>query len=313
MKVLVTGSAGAVGSHMAERLVQDGHTVVGLDAYTDYYPVEEKQRNANDILSKGIETVTADLCTADLTSVISDDTEFIFHFAAQPGISAATPWSAYLANNIIATERLLERARALPRLRGLIYISTSSVYGSFATGSEETVPRPTSFYGVSKLAAEQLALSYARQNHLPVAVVRLFSVYGERERPDKLFRKLIAAIDVGQPFPLHQGSLQHRRSFTYVGDAVDGCTRLLDRFDSCVGEIFNIGTDETHTTEEGIQLVEDLMGKKATFETRPPRPGDQTETATNIDKARELLGYMPSMTLKEGLQREVAWYRARGN
>ncbi|MFA5745055.1 MAG: NAD-dependent epimerase/dehydratase family protein [Candidatus Paceibacterota bacterium] len=310
MRVVVTGSAGALGSHMVERLKDEGHSVIGIDAFTDYYDPSDKHRTAAELLKKGIETREADLATADLSLCISNDTEFILHFAAQPGISATVSFETYERNNILATARLLEFASKLPKLSGLIFISTSSVYGIQAVGNEENEPRPTSFYGVTKLGAEQLVLSYSRRDILPTAVARLFSVYGERERPDKLFRKLIAAIDTGMSIPLYEGSREHRRSFSYVKDIIDGLSKMIEQWDKCRGEIFNLGTDETHTTGEGIDLIEKIMNKKGKYVLTPPRSGDQKETAADISKARLVLGYEPKVSLEEGLTHEVDWYRS---
>jgi len=310
MNILVTGSAGAVGSHMAEKLKSEGHSVTGIDAFTDYYDPSEKHRTAAELSAQGIKTREADLVTADLSSCVPSDTEFILHFAAQPGISAGVSFEAYEKNNIVATARLLEYATTLHKLSGFIFISTSSVYGAQAIGNEENEPRPISFYGVTKLAAEQLALSYARRDLLPVASARLFSVYGERERPDKLFRKLIAAIDAGISIPLYEGSKEHKRSFTYVQDITDGISKMIAQWDICKGKIFNLGTDETHTTGEAIDIIEKIMGKKGQYILTPPRQGDQKETAADITKARTVLGFEPKSSLEEGLTREVAWCRS---
>ena len=309
MRVVVTGSAGAVGSHMAEQLKREGHSVIGIDAFTDYYDPAEKRRTAAELSAQGIDTREADLATAELSSCMPNDTEFILHFAAQPGISANVSFETYERNNIVATARLLEYASRLPKLPGFIFISTSSVYGILAVGNEESEPCPDSFYGATKLGAEQLTLSYARCRLLPTASARLFSVYGERERPDKLFRKLIAAIDSGTPFPLYEGSREHRRSYTYIGDIINGLSKMVAEFDKCHGEIFNLGTDKTYTTGEGIDCVEKIMGKKGQYVLTPPRQGDQKETAADISKARAILGYEPHILLEEGLMREVVWCR----
>jgi nucleoside-diphosphate-sugar epimerase len=191
----------------------------------------------------------------------------------------------------------------------LINISTSSVYGADASGDETTELRPTSYYGVTKLAAEQLVLAYTRDRGLPACSLRLFSVYGPRERPDKLYSKLIRCILEDDTFPLCEGSETHQRSYTYVSDAVDGLTSTLDNFDRCNGEIFNIGTDVTHTTAEAIRTVEQVIGKPAQIAAAPRRPGDQLKTHANIDKARILLDYNPMTPLREGVQKTVAWYK----
>ncbi|MBN1868734.1 SDR family NAD(P)-dependent oxidoreductase [Candidatus Sumerlaeota bacterium] len=307
MRILVTGVAGFIGSHLAERLADMGHHVVGLDCFTDYYDRALKEINAEDVRSKGVEILELDLAQDDLSAAV-DGMDIVFHLAAQPGISATTPFEAYVRNNLTATYRLLEAVRPSKSLRGFINVSTSSVYGAHATDPEDVPPKPTSYYGVTKLAAEQLVLSYERQLGLPACSLRLFSVYGERERPEKLYRKLIASIVDDAEFPLYEGSLEHSRSFTYVSDIIDGLVAVLDRLDVCRGEIFNIGTDIEITTGEGIRLVEKIMNKKARLVATPRRPGDQLKTHANIDKARRILGYDPQVAPEQGLRAQVEWY-----
>ncbi|MCX7047349.1 MAG: NAD-dependent epimerase/dehydratase family protein, partial [Candidatus Sumerlaeota bacterium] len=216
MKILVTGAAGFIGSHLAERLCDLGHEAVGLDCFTPYYARPLKEANAADVRARGAQLLEVDLAEDDLDAAC-DGAEVIYHFAAQPGISDKTPYESYARNNMTATWRLLEAARKAGGVRCFVNISTSSVYGFHATDSEETAPKPTSFYGVTKLAAEQLALAYHRDKGLPACSLRLFSVYGERERPEKLYPKLIRSILENAPFPLYEGSEKHSRSFTYVG------------------------------------------------------------------------------------------------
>lgn len=308
MKILVTGAAGFVGSHLAERLVALGHSVLGLDCLTDYYSRALKELNLATLHRQGVPVLPLDLARDDLRPAVGE-VEFVIHCAAQPGISATTPFEDYVRNNLAATHHLLQAVETSPSLQGLVNISTSSVYGALATQSEIAEPKPTSYYGVTKLAAEQLALSYQRTKGTPVCSLRLFSVYGPRERPEKLYFRLIQAILEDIDLPLYEGSERHVRSYTYVGDAVDGIVAVLDRWDRCTGEIFNIGTDSTITTGEGIQIVEEIIGKQVKVVRKPRRPGDQLRTQANIDKARRLLGYEPSTAPREGLERQVAWYR----
>jgi nucleoside-diphosphate-sugar epimerase len=308
MKILVTGAAGAIGSHVAEALVREGHEVLGIDSLTPYYARSLKEINVADIKKSGVDFSRVDLVTDDLAPHLAD-VDVVYHFAAQPGISAAVPFADYLNNNIVATERLLQAVKRVGTVQLFVHISTSSVYGKFAAGDETTEPKPTSYYGVTKLAAEQLALSYHREAELPVVVLRLFSVYGERERPEKLYHKFIKHVLNGEPFPLHEGSEDHIRSYTYVGDIVAGCLLVLDHVKESIGHIFNIGNDRTITTGEGIAILEKALGKKADNIRKPTRPGDQLETAANITKARRILGYDPKVEPKEGLAREVAWYK----
>lgn len=307
MNILVTGAAGFIGSHLAEHLAGLGHSVRGLDCFTDYYSVALKELNARQVREKGVEFLRLDLADDDLAAAVRD-VDVVYHAAAQPGISATTPFETYLRNNVTATYRLLEAIRTVPSFRGLINISTSSVYGADASGDETTEPKPTSYYGVTKLAAEQLTLAYTRDRGLPTCSLRLFSVYGPRERPDKLYLKLIRCILEDEPFPLYEGSEHHLRSYTYISDAVDGLVAALDNSDRCIGEIFNIGTDVTHTTAEAISTVEEVIGRPARIATAPRRPGDQLKTHANIEKARRVLDYNPTTPLREGVEEMVEWY-----
>jgi len=308
MKILVTGAAGFIGSHLAERLVSLGHSVRGLDCLTDYYPRPLKELNVQQIAARGVQLERIDLAEADLSTAVRD-VEVVIHSAAQPGLSASSSFETYVRNNLTATYRLLEAVQGSPSLRGFLYVSTSSVYGAYATGDETAEPKPTSYYGVTKLAAEQLVLAYQRSRSLPAWSMRLFSVYGPRERPDKLYAKLIRAVLEEREFPLYEGSEEHERSYTYVHDAVDGLAAGLQHLDRCIGQVFNIGTDATITTAEGIQIVERIIGRKARIRVQPKRPGDQQQTRANISKARRILGYDPRTSPSEGLRRQIEWYR----
>ena len=307
---MVTGAAGAIGSHLCERLLDMGHEVLGIDAMTPFYSTEIKRINIADIEARGGKVHFFDLATDDISHLLTG-TDFVFHLAAQPGISTATPFDDYLKNNIIATQKLLEQVRKVPTLKGFIYASTSSVYGQYASGDETTEPKPTSFYGVTKLTAEQMALAYHREHGLPVTVLRFFSVYGERERPEKLYHKLIKAIHEDKEFSLYEDAREHIRSYSYVQDIIDGCILVLEDFKKAVGEIFNLGNDKTMTTGEGIAILEEIMGKKAKFVILPKRSGDQKETSANINKMKKLFGYNPTISPKEGLVNQVKWYKEK--
>jgi len=307
MKILVTGAAGFIGSHLAETLAHQGHLVVGIDSFTDYYAAQLKQANAEDVAAAGVTLHRLDLTVDDLAPALGG-VEFVFHLAGQPGISARTPLADYVRNNVVATDRLLAACQQQPSLRCFVNVSTSSVYGRHAYDPEDAAPKPTSYYGVTKLAAEQLALAAHREKGFPACSLRIFSVYGPRERPEKLYPKLIRSILTDTPFPLYEGSQVHSRSFTYVGDIVEGFTAVLNNPDHVIGEIINMGSDVELTTGEGIALIEQIMGKKARLDIRPRRPGDQLHTCANIGKARKLLGYAPHTQLADGLQSEVDWY-----
>ncbi|MEP2934914.1 MAG: NAD-dependent epimerase/dehydratase family protein [Gilvibacter sp.] len=311
MKILVTGAAGFIGSHTAERLHAMGHEVIGVDNFSDYYDVALKEANAQELKNAGIQVLELDLREPIAYEALPKDIDYIFHFAAQPGIATTSTFHEYLTNNVIATQQLLYFARTCDDFRQFVNIATSSIYGLEATFNEDHVPKPASHYGVTKLAAEQLVLAYTRANLMQGCSLRLYSVYGPRERPDKLYTKLIECGLNDTSFPLFEGSDTHLRSFTYVQDIVDGIVSVIGKEAVVNGEIINLGTEVESTTAQGIATVEEILGKKIQLEIKPKRPGDQSRTCAVIDKARRLLDYNPQTTLKEGLEAQVAWCKAR--
>lgn len=311
MKILVTGAAGFIGSHTAEYFASQGHKVYGLDNFSRYYDPELKRLNRSDVEARGVEFIEIDLM-GDLDTHMPADFDLIFHFAAQPGISASTSLEEYVRNNIFATQRLLDWAKKYcPDLRLFINIATSSIYGKEATLPETAVPCPISFYGTTKLAAEQLVMGEQRSGKVRACSLRLYSVYGPRERPEKLYTKLIKSIYEDTEFPLFEGSENHSRSFTYVGDIVKAMAAVPGREDTLNGEIINIGSDLEYTTGEGIALIEKIIGKKAKIRKTPPRPGDQLRTTALIEKAKDVLDYHPETNFEEGLRAQVEWYKEK--
>jgi len=309
MKFLITGAAGFIGSHTAERLSDMGYDVIAIDNFSDYYDVALKKLNASNLAKKGIDVQKVDLRSDDLSRIITEDISHIFHFAAQPGISISSTFEDYLGNNFIATQRILNQIEKLTSKPFFVNIATSSIYGLEATLTEDQAPLPVSWYGVTKLAAEQLVLAYSRRGLLQSCSLRLYSVYGPRERPDKLYTRLIDCGLNNKPFPLYEGSLKHLRSFTYVQDIVDGIVSVIGKEQICNGEIINLGTEQENTTATGIDVVEDILQTKIQLKSMPARPGDQSRTKANIDKARRLLGYHPTTGLREGLQAQVDWFK----
>jgi UDP-glucuronate 4-epimerase len=309
MKILITGAAGFIGSHTAERLQSMGHQVIGWDNFSNYYDVALKEHTAKQLEAQGVQVQRVDLVHDDLASVWPADVAFVFHFAAQPGISQTSTFESYLNNNFIATQRLLSVLEELDKPPYVVNIATSSVYGLVATKDESAAPEPASWYGVTKLAAEQLVLAYVRRGFIKGTSLRLYSVYGPRERPDKLYTRLIDCGLNQKEFTLYQGSEAHRRSFTYVGDIVTGIVAVLEAAEGCNGEIINLGSDQEHSTGEGIETVEQLLDRKISKKIMPPRPGDQDRTLAVIDKARRLLNYTPHTTLEQGLRAQIEWFK----
>lgn len=309
MKILVTGIAGFIGSHTAERLLDLGHEVVGVDNFCDYYDVKLKELNAKAVEDKGATIIKFDLRALKLEDELPTDIDYIFHFAAQPGISSTSTFQDYFMNNVIATKNMIDYALKCENLKLFVNIATSSIYGLEATYPESIAPKPASHYGVTKLAGEQLVLQKSREKQMQSCSLRLYSVIGPRERPEKMYTKLIACGFNDTAFPLYNGSEKHLRSFTYVGDIVDGIVSVIGKESVVDGEIFNLGTEVEHTTQEGIEAVEEVLGKKIEMNVIPKRPGDQLRTKANIDKARKLLNYNPQTTLLEGVRHQVNWYK----
>lgn len=309
MNILVTGVAGFIGSHTAERLQDLGHNVIGVDNFSDYYDVKLKKLNAKSVEDKGVKIITLDLRTENLAETLSTNIDYIFHFSAQPGISTTSTFEDYFSNNIIATKNLIDFALQCANFKLFVNIATSSIYGLDATYPEDFPPKPASYYGVTKLAAEQLVLQKSRVQQLKACSLRLYSVIGPRERPEKMYTKLIACAFKDEIFPLFEGSNKHLRSFTYVGDIVDGVVSVLGKEAIVDGEIINLGTEIEHTTQEGIEVVEEVLGKKIKIKVIPKRAGDQLRTKANIDKARLLLNYNPQTNLLEAVKEQVNWYK----
>ena len=309
MKILVTGAAGFIGSHCAERLLQMGHLVIGIDNFSDYYSVTLKTKNAKAVASKGGTITSLDLRSENFSNNLETDFDYIFHFAAQPGISLSSTFEDYFTNNVLATKNLIDFALRCENLKLFVNIGTSSIYGLEATFPEDVAPKPTSHYGVTKLAAEQLVLQKSRELQMPACSLRLYSVIGPRERPEKMYTKLIDLGLKDKAFPLFEGSDTHLRSFTYVGDIVDGIVSVIGNETKVNGEILNLGTEVEHTTQDGIDAVAQTIGKPIAVDIKPKRAGDQLRTKANIDKARKLLNYNPQTTLLESVKHQVEWFK----
>lgn len=308
MRIVVTGAAGFIGSHLCEQLANLGHQVIGIDSFNEDYPVSIKEQNVIHMMRLGVKLERLDLACDSLETALSN-ADMVYHLAAQSGLSSHVSPAMYRRNNPLATEALLKACSALSFPPFFVHISTSSVYGRCATGTETSVVNPISDYGSSKLAAEQIALEYSQKNKVIACAMRLFSVYGPRERPEKLFMKLMNHIVRDKEFPLFEGSLDHKRSFTYVDDIIAGLVAIIGRHEVCAGEIFNIGSDTDTTTRQGIAIVEKLLKRKARIRILPPRPGDQHYTCAQIGKANSILGYTPRTHLEDGLSKQVTWHR----
>jgi UDP-glucuronate 4-epimerase len=307
---LVTGAAGFVGSHLSTELLNRGHQVIGIDAFIPYYPRLLKERNLAPLRAQDrFAFHELDLRTADLAPLF-EGVDTVFHLAAQAGLLRSwQEFESYMTCNVLATQRLLDAAK--PSRPHLLHISTSSVYGRFATGDESAPLAPISPYGITKLAAEHLVQAYAIGFDLPTTILRLFSVYGPGQRPDMGYNIFIRSILDGETITI-DGDGTDSRSNTYVKDVVQGLLLAFEQPDQSVGEIFNIGGGEEVTVNQVLEMLQELSGIKAHTTHGPARPGDQRRTAADITKARERLGYAPQTTLLEGLRAQLAWQRESG-
>jgi UDP-glucose 4-epimerase len=307
MNCLVTGCAGFVGSHLAERLVADGHAVLGVDAFTDYYATSLKERNLEPLAGRpGFRLVRGNLLELDLPALL-DGVELVFHLAAQAGVrpSWGTAFQVYTDWNVLATQRLLEAARRRP-LRRVIYASSSAVYGRSTLPLHEDGPtRPLSPYGVSKLAAEHLCGLYAEAYGVPTVSLRYFTVYGPRQRPDMAFHRFIRALRADRPIQVF-GDGRQTRDFTFVGDIVEATCRAAD---AAVppGTVLNVAGGSRIELAAAIEELARLTGRRARREPAIGAPGEMPHTYADIRQAAERLGWRPKTALAEGLREEIAW------
>jgi len=307
LKSLVTGVAGFIGSHLAEKLLALDHEVVGIDRFLDNYLWPFKEKNLSNVLHhRKFSFLNQDLLGLDLQPLL-DDISYVFHLAAQPGVRSSwgEEFARYSENNIRATQMLLEAVKG-SKLRKFVYASSSSVYGDTddLPMREEGGTRPVSPYGVTKLAAEHLAYLYWKAFGVPAVSLRFFTVYGPRQRPDMFFHIFMRALHRGEEVPLFDDGEQ-TRDFTFCSDIVDGILKAA--FYPGAGEVFNLGGGSETSLLQAIALVEKISGRKANLKRCDRQSGDVRHTRARLEEARSKLGYSPQIGLEEGLAREWEW------
>ncbi|MEA3408110.1 MAG: GDP-mannose 4,6-dehydratase [Chloroflexota bacterium] len=307
---LVTGVAGFIGSHLAERLVDEGYRVIGVDCFTDYYAREIKEHNLSALRrAPTFDFVEAQLGEMDLDALLGA-VSYVFHQAAQAGVRASwgQSFAAYTDLNILTTQKLLEAARQAKRLKKFVYASSSSVYGDSEDLPlrETSLLKPISPYGVSKLAGEHLARLYAKNFGVPTVSLRYFTVYGPRQRPDMAFHKFLRAIYAGDTIEIY-GDGEQTRDFTFVSDAVQANVLAMDRGQA--GSYFNIGGGSRVTLNHCLELLGRVTGRELHTLHVESKPGDVRHTWADTTAAEEVLGFQPRVSLEEGLERENAWFR----
>ncbi|MCK4352698.1 GDP-mannose 4,6-dehydratase [candidate division WOR-3 bacterium] len=323
---LVTGVAGFIGSYLAEKLVKLGYNVIGIDSFNDFYSRNTKERNIKWLIKQPNFTFhEANLLTLNLSSITPclagrqeslNDSITIFHLAARSGVR--TSWEEgfkiYFDNNVLATHKLLEASRRF-KLKKFIYTSSSSVYGNIGAYCNTPLPmkenmpcNPISPYGVTKLACEHLCKLYFTNYQLPITILRYFSIYGPRQRPDMAFHKFIKAILGEKPFEIYGDGTQ-TRDFTYIDDAIEATIKAKDLAQA--GEVYNIGGGTTTIVNKGVNILEKIIGRPAKLSYIEKSKGDIQHTLSDISKSIKTLGYHPIWTLEKGLKEEIKWLSAQ--
>jgi UDP-glucuronate 4-epimerase len=310
---LVTGCAGFIGSHLTESLLADGVRVIGVDCFNDNYGRGEKLRNLELARSwERFEFVPLDLARGDLGDLLLES-DVVFHLAAEPGVrkSWGTRFETYIRNNLSATQHLLEAAKLHPGRR-FVFASSSSVYGSAARlpTPEDTPCRPHSPYGATKLAAEHMCLLYHANFDVDVVVLRLFSVFGPRQRPDMAFRRFCHAVVSGETLRVY-GDGEQTRDFTYVGDVVTAL-RAAGTAPAGSGRVYNIGGGNQVSVNDALRLLGEYADRSLDVEYVPAQHGDVRRTAADTARARAELGFVPSVGVADGLLREFEWVVEHG-
>jgi UDP-glucuronate 4-epimerase len=301
MKYVVTGAAGFIGSHLAEALLSRGHEVRAVDCFTDYYDPALKEENA-----AGLDVTRLDLAHEDLDLAGVDG---VFHLAGQPGMrSFGEVFEDYVTRNLLASRRVFETA-AGAGVR-VVFASSSSVYGDaerYPT-PETAGPRPLSPYGITKIGCEQLAYAYTSSFGLDAVVLRYYTFYGPRQRPDMAFARIADALARGTSFELFGDGLQSR-SFTYVADGVDATIAAMER--ASAGALYNVGGGREATMREAISILENVSGRSLELVEKPVAAGDMRRTAPDVTAIERDLGWRATTPLEDGLRAQWEWASVR--
>ncbi len=307
MKVLVTGCAGFIGSHLSERLCQDGHQVIGVDSFSDYYSEKRKERHLQKLKAfQNFKIIKNHLLKLNLDDLLIDF-DVIYHQAAQAGVRASWGkyFKTYVDDNILSTQKLLETL--LDRKpKKIVFASSSSVYGNIddLPMREESSLNPVSPYGVTKLASEKLCSLYWENYNLPVISLRYFTVYGPRQRPDMAFSKFIKAALEDSEITIYGDGLQ-TRDFTYIDDIVEANIAAAGIEEN--GLVFNLGGGSRSSINEVLKIISKLSKKELKVKYDNKQPGDVKHTWADTEKAKQLLGFNPQIDLEDGLKRQYLW------
>ena len=303
-KILVTGGAGFIGSSLVDKLLERGHEIVGIDCFTDYYSREIKEENIlNALKNKKFKLIEEDVLGRDKFPEV----DYVFHLAAQAGVRASwgKRFEVYTRNNVQVTQKLLEFYKDLS-IKKFVYASSSSVYGDAGLPMrEDSLLKPVSPYGVTKLAGENLCYLYYKNYNVPVISLRYFTVYGPRQRPDMAIHKFVRAILEGDEITVFGDGMQ-TRDFTFVDDAIEAS--ILAAESDIVGEVFNIGGGSRISMGDLIKILKDVLGKNVKIKNTEKQKGDVRDTWADVNKARKELGWKPKVKIKEGLEKFMDWW-----
>jgi len=313
-RVLVTGCAGFIGSILSEKLIEQGYEVIGIDCFTPYYSIALKRFNLKNLTkSERFSLLEVDLSEIPLYSLVSivKGVDYIIHEAAQPGVrnSWGESFQEYVRHNIITTQKLLEAIIKIGRCRHFIYASSSSVYGNIMNSplKEDMIPKPYSPYGVTKLTAEFLCQTYLENFNLPITILRYFTVYGPRQRPDMAFHKFAKALLSGEVIEIY-GCGDQVRDFTYVDDVAEATISTIESKES-IGEIINVGSNNPIKLIDAVKIIADIIGVEPKYRFSKELKGEVKSTYADISKAEKILGWKPKITIKEGLEKEIMWIK----
>ena len=309
MKILVTGVSGFIGSHLGERLLEEGFDVIGVDSFLNYYPKKIKEHNLIKLIKNPkFHFIEGSIRKLNLGNILSG-VEAVFHQAAVPGVRASwgKDFNLYVENNVLCTQFLLEACKGR-NIKKFIYASSSSVYGEVnSLPIKETSPTtPISPYGVTKLAGENLTTLYYKAYDVPTVSLRYFTVYGPRQRPDMGFHRFISKILMGKEIEVY-GAGDQTRDFTFVGDVVEASIKAM--FQGRYGEVYNVGGGNRIGLKQAINYIEEISGNNAKLKYADSQKGDAMHTYADITKAKRDLGYSPTIDIYEGLKRQYDWLK----
>ena len=315
MNILITGGAGFIGSTLADKLLSEGNKIIVLDNFNDYYDVKLKEQNVEvNKDNPNYKLYRGDICDRELTEKVFSENKIdtVVHIAARAGIrpSLKDPLE-YVRSNIEGTVNILEKMKTFD-VKKIVFASSSSVYGNCKAekfSEDLKVTEPISPYAATKSACEQILYTYSKLYGINTVCLRFFTVYGPKQRPDLAIRKFIELIEQNKPIPVY-GDGTTMRDYTFIEDIICGIISAIN-YNKTPYEIINLGGGSPVTLNEMISTIEEVLGKKAEINRLPMQPGDVNKTVSDITKAKNLLGYQPKTSFKEGIKKFVEWRRGK--